>query len=284
MREINLTIIGDRSCSTTRAYLTYLHAAGLRPKRLWLVTFGTQQNKAETRASWISKLVSGIRSKRPRRNCNHAGQHAAFVSLCDKLQESMPCKVELFQELAWDQYADEIAFFSVADYNDADLHARIFRHADTAFLYTNGGLVPGAVLHKPDVRILHIHPGNVPDVRGSDCLYWSYLTRSRFGMSCFYMSPGIDEGDIIGQKEFMPPDLSVLKDYLTPDKEPLAYRALLFAFDPHLRAQLLVDVLRNGNSTDVRKLPCMPQPHSSRPAYLWMHPQLRLMTLKRMAA
>lgn len=284
MREINLTIIGDRSCSTTRAYLTYLHAAGLRPKRLWLVTFGTQKNKAETRASWISKLVSRFRAKRPSHRGNDAAEHAAFVSLCDKLQGSMPCKVELFQELDWDRYADEIEFFSAVDYNDADLHARIFKHADTAFLYTNGGLVPGEVLHQPDVRVLHIHPGIVPDVRGSDCLYWSYLTRSRFGMSCFYMSPGIDEGDIIGQKEFALPDLSVLKDYLTQDKEPLAYRALLFAFDPHLRAQLLVDVLLNEKSTDVRNLPSTPQLDSSRPAYLWMHPQLRLMTLKRMAA
>lgn len=98
------------------------------------------------------------------------------------------------------------------------------------------------------------------------------------------MSPGIDEGNVIGQKEFEVPDLSFLRDYLSSEKELTAYRALLFAFDPHLRAQLLVDVLNREGLKDLRSIPSEPQSASSSPAYLWMHPQLRLMTLTRMAA
>jgi methionyl-tRNA formyltransferase len=76
-------------------------------------------------------------------------------------------------------------------------------------LYTSGGRVPGDLLSTSPSRMIHIHPGVVPYVRGSDCLFWSVLTRGRPGMSCFYMNAGIDTGDIIHTREFDAPSYPV---------------------------------------------------------------------------
>ena len=151
---------------------------------------------------------------------------------------------------------------------------------DTAFLYTNGGRVPASLLGRPEIRVLHIHPGIVPDLRGSDCLLWSAVVRGQLGVSCFYMSSGIDEGALIGQREFALPQLPALAPLLEGGEEPIAYRALLYAVDPHLRAQLLVDVLHMHEGVDLRCLPACEQVPASRPAYLWMHPRLRLQVMK----
>jgi hypothetical protein len=94
------------------------------------------------------------------------------------------------------------------------------------------------------------------------------------------MSPGIDEGEVIGQREFDLPRLPSLAPLLTPQNEDTAYRALLFAVDPHFRAQLLADVLRAHPGADLRRLPTRAQPPASRPAYLWMHPRLRLRAMR----
>jgi hypothetical protein len=196
----------------------------------------------------------------------------------------MPVQVNFFKPLDLGVVAEVVKKFKAENYEDPVLQARIFQNKEDAFLYTNGGIVPGTVLNYPGIKFLHIHPGIVPEMRGSDCLLWSHLIKARFGMSCFYMSPGIDEGSVIGQKEYEVGSLSALQDYLTPGKEGLAYRALLYAFDPHLRAQLLIDILMQSEGIDMRKIESHKQAKTSRPAYLWMHPRLRLLTIHRMSA
>jgi hypothetical protein len=268
---INLTVIGDRSCSTTRTYLEHMRAAGYRPRRLWLVDFGFQ--------SWRTRLRKVLAALTVWRHAS--AQNHQYAELCKRLQVQAGY-TPIDHEAAWRpaDHAAEVRSFCVRDFDDPLLHARMAQAADTAFLYTNGGKVPAALLDRPDIRVLHIHPGIVPDMRGSDCLLWSAAVRRRLGVSCFYMSAGIDEGALIGQREFGLPRLPALAPVLAGGEEPTAYRALLYAVDPHLRAQLLVDVLRSHPGADLRRLPARAQEPASRPAYLWMHPRLRLQVMK----
>ena len=270
---VNLTVIGDRSCSTTRTYLAHLRAAGYRPRRLWLVDFGSQ-------SSWRARLrkmaAAALAILRPAQE-----QDAQYAELCTRLQVQAGCP-PIDHTAAWQpaDYAEEVHAFRARDFDDPQLHARMVQASDTAFLYTNGGRVPAVLLDRPEIRVLHIHPGIVPDLRGSDCLLWSAAVRRQLGVSCFYMSAGIDEGALIGQREFALPRLPALAPLLGNGEEPTAYRALLYAVDSHLRAQLLVDVLRAHEGADLRRLPAREQPRASRPAYLWMHPRLRLQVMK----
>jgi hypothetical protein len=267
---VNLTVIGDRSCSTTRTYLAHLQAAGYRPRRLWLVDFG--------RVTWRTRLREAAAALGFRRRQQH---DESYTDLCTQLQAQAGFP-PINHAAAWrpEDYAEEVRTFRVRDFDDPRLHARMTAAGDTAFLYTNGGRVPAALLERPGIRVLHIHPGIVPDLRGSDCMLWSAAVRGRLGVSCFYMSAGIDEGALIAQREFALPKLPALAPLLACGQEPTAYRALLYAVDPHLRAQLLVDVLRTRGSADLRRVPAREQARASRPAYLWMHPRLRRQVMK----
>jgi len=280
---LNLTVIGDRACSTTRVYLHHLRKAGLRPRRLWLVDFSPAPR-------WIGaagRVLGAERANRLRafERRPPAAPAPEFGALCEALQRSAGFDVvDLFSEIDGHAFADEVKSLVAVDYDDPALEAQIVRHADTAFLYTNGGRVPARVLDHPEVRFFHVHPGMVPEVRGSDCLLWSALDRRRVGVSCFYMSPGIDEGDLLGQREFPLPDVSPLRPVLTPDREDMAYRALLFAVDPHYRARVFTDVLEAASGGDLRKCAAIPQTSPRRPPYLWMHPALRRHAMRGLAA
>ena len=279
---LNLTVIGDCACSTTRTYLTYLRSAGLRVKRLWLVNFGPESRRRRLARRFLGSTVTNLLlDRRSRASFTPAVLDERYPGLCMRLQEEAGfVPIDHFSAWSPDDFAEEVTRFRASDFADAALQARMSAARDTAFLYTNGGIVPGSLLDTPDLRMFHIHPGMVPELRGSDCFLWSAAVRRKLGVSCFYMSAGIDEGTILGQREFELPRLPSLAPFMKPDEEPLAYRALLFAVDPHLRASLFVDVLSAHPGADLRNLPARAQPQATRPAYLWMHPRLRLQTMR----
>lgn len=281
-KTLNLTVIGDRACSTTRTYLTYLKLAGFRAKRLWLVNFGFENRRRRFMRRFFGGAVTDLLLgwRYPTTSALTVADER-YAGLCLDLQDEAGfVPIDHFSTWSPTEYADEIERFHASDFSDVALQARMAAARDTAFLYTNGGIVPGPLLDMPDLRIFHIHPGIVPDLRGSDCFLWSAIVRRKLGVSCFYMSAGIDEGMLLGQCEFELPRLPSLAPFMKPEDEPLAYRALLFAVDPHLRASLFVDVLRAHQECDLRTLPADTQPKVARPPYLWMHPRLRLQTMR----
>ena len=94
--------------------------------------------------------------------------------------------------------------------------------------------------------------------------------RGRPGASCFYMDGGIDSGPLVMTKEFPVPRFPGLALYLR-EHAALLYRALLHSYDPHLRAQLFLDVVRTHEGADWFRLPAAPQPIEEARSWFWMH-------------
>lgn len=61
--------------------------------------------------------------------------------------------------------------------------------------------------------ILHVQPGIIPEFRGSTTVCYSMLSVGRVGVSAFFMNIGIDEGQLITQREF-DIDYNIDIDYL----------------------------------------------------------------------
>ena len=280
MRDLNLIVIGDKNCGTTRAYLTYLKNGGIRPKELWLVDFFP----ADDRVHQLWKLpVIGARlgNQRHRRLSCPTFQHPKlFFELCEQFQAYVPHPVSFFGEFEYEAYVERVRHLVAEDYDDPHLQDMMKKHAGSAYLYTNGGIVPASILSHPSIRVFHVHPGIVPEIRGSDCFLWSLHKRGRPGASCFYMAPGIDEGDVLVQMEFDLPDLSFLGSHLCKEDEDTVCRAIAHAFDPHMRAMLFAEALSGMEGADARELVGRPQLGSDKFAYLWMHPKLRLRVLQ----
>jgi hypothetical protein len=271
MKVLDLCVVADRSCPTSRTYLTYLAAGGYRVRKIMLVDFVGPQPEMRALAARWGRWIAWRRKRRLRRP--DRAYPPVFQALCARLQSDFSHQVDYFGPFDFARHAERVDAFAAEDFNDDDLHRRMIAEGEATFLYTNGGRVPPGLLSQPGLRILHIHPGVVPEVKGSDCLFWSLLTRGAPGMSCFYMNAGIDTGDVIHTQEFPPPRFPDLARQFD-DEHDLAYAALLHAYDPHLRAMTLMEVVAKARSISLGRLPVRSQAPGSGRSYFWMHPRL----------
>lgn len=280
MRELDFTIVADRACATSRTYLTYLKAAGFCPRKIILVdfayadrTFGRLKPLIGRDAAW---KIARWRAKAPL-------DEDKFQRLCERIQKAVPIAVDYFGGFRFGDFAKTVTNFVAEDFNDSEF-LRMLREEDCrTLLYTNGGRVPAEFLCDSQIKVIHIHPGVVPYVRGSDGLFWSLLMRGRPGASCFFMDAGIDTGRLIGARDFDRPVLENFSEVVDQDIE-LASRALLYAYDPHLRAQLFVDVVKALPEGGFSQLQPVPQQASGATTYLWMHRTLKAQIMRGLSA
>lgn len=95
---------------------------------------------------------------------------------------------------------------------------------------------PGGSLLKKEVlsqgkRFIHVHPGWLPDYRGSTTLYYSMLINLEVGASVIFLEEGIDEGPVLYKDKFNITDKNIDFDYV---------------LDPLVRTRVLVDFFGQG--------------------------------------
>ncbi|MDO9418346.1 hypothetical protein [Pararhizobium sp.] len=271
---IPLAILAFRGgCPVTEAYLSSLNRHGLRPAVILAVDYVGDGAKAAKLQCLLGTYLS---AKLLRRWRNRSARIAG--DLADRLQQDYAVKLRPGHEPAFKASADRVIHLTVKDYTDPRLREAMRACGAEAFLYCSGGRVP-AVVFEEGFRILHIHPGVVPHVRGSDGLLWSILARQRAGSSCFYMDAGIDTGRLIATAEYPIPSWPGLD--VDPD---VLYNALIHCYDPHLRASLLIDVLKGpGQNGDLAHMPSTKQAYDGG-HYYTMHKALRDRVLSHLCA
>lgn len=120
----------------------------------------------------------------------------------------------------------------------------------------------GQILKKPLFQLgkqwIHVHAGLLPQYRGSTTAYYSLLQEQRIGATAIFLNEGIDEGEIILQKDYRLPQEEVDIDYI---------------YEPFIRAQVLLQVLdryvKNG------KLESKKQSQAEAETYYIIHPVLK---------
>ena len=120
----------------------------------------------------------------------------------------------------------------------------------------------GAIVRKPlfatGKKFIHIHPGRLPDYRGSTTIYYSLLAENKVEATALLLNEDIDAGPVIGRAVFEPP----------------ADRRMIDAdYDPNIRASLLVSVLRDF----VRRgeFAAIDQPADTGETFFIFHPVLK---------
>lgn len=175
---------------------------------------------------------------------------------------------------------NKVIKFPFRGLDDEELIEHIRLKVQGAILFTGGGILTSHMLSIPNVKFIHIHPGVVPDTRGADCFYWSYLLTGKAGYSVFYMNEGIDTGDILHIKEF-DIDLSGAKLELSETTD--IYLSILKYFDPCLRIITFIELLDKqflslgtvGGSIDLMNMTFVQQNSSEGRTYFFMHKDLR---------
>jgi methionyl-tRNA formyltransferase len=107
-------------------------------------------------------------------------------------------------------------------------------------------------------QFIHVHPGRLPEFRGSTTIYYSLLAENRIDATALILNEVIDAGPVVGRATFVPP----------PDR-----KAIDGEYDSQIRAALLVDVMR-----DFSRLGCfeqMEQPFGAGETFYIIHPVLK---------
>ncbi len=269
-----------------RAYLSALKNAGYRPARIILMVYThdhasgkpigpwapfflrrqfAQSHQNRTQLYWVRH----IRKRMP----------ALYAAMVETIGDALDLPADFFEQTLGDlplsDYAETVEKVMVKDFRDPKLAKTLQQVAPATLLFTGGGLVPKELLSLESIRVLHIHPGLLPHVRGADGLLWSMLVRGRPGASCFYMTPGLDEGDVALAQEFEPIKIPLSNDE-RPDDQTL-YRAIFSFLDPAIRARLLLSLIEKGGN--LNNLPAQRQDRTEGVTYHFMNPAFRRLAL-----
>jgi hypothetical protein len=159
---------------------------------------------------------------------------------------------------------------------DDRLFDYLAKFPETTLLFTGGGIVPARCLQLPALKFIHIHPGYLPDVRGADCVLWSQLIKGRTSASCFFMAPGIADGDVIFSC-YLPKVQIPFNVSMVPSK--MVYRAIYAFVDPWVRAYVLRATIHATNGLTINQI--FKQDESLSTTYHFMHEKIQTVSLNK---
>lgn len=151
--------------------------------------------------------------------------------------------------------------------NESQVAEALDKATESVWIFSGGGILKPH-LFRPGRRLLHVHPGRIPDFRGSTCFYYSLLARGELAATCFELEAGLDCGQVLSETVFAH-NLRVAPDM------PLFMDSIL---DPWMRAM----GLRAALSRQLPPQRTSPGEDATGNAYFVAHPFLRHLAIERL--
>ena len=118
---------------------------------------------------------------------------------------------------------------TISDINDSFIFQELEKLRQPYVIFSIPGYVLGKRYFQCGKKYLHIHPGKLPDYRGSTPMYYSILEEKKLAASAIFLEEKIDEGPVLRTSEFDLPEDPTIIDTI---------------YDPWVRANLLVETLK----------------------------------------
>ncbi|GHG69368.1 hypothetical protein GCM10010919_19260 [Alishewanella longhuensis] len=170
------------------------------------------------------------------------------------------------------QHQIPLIYCNATSINAAELATVLLAQPTRCWLFSGGGIVKKTLLDH-DLEFIHVHPGQLPEVRGSTCFYYSLLHDHSLAATAFMLAQELDSGPVLYGQHFtinVPPPL-ISSDFID------------YVVDPFIRAQTLKPLWQQWPS-EVLTLSrqTFSKAPSDRPCFV-MHPVLRALAMKRTA-
>jgi len=238
-----------------RAYLQTISSLGLKPQKIIELVAAKDVITKNPVGRFLPKLMRSNYASTIQKNKIHFWPKnliktqtnfidAITTEIQEKLEFSKQCIDSANALKPLSDYCDNVESLLVDGLNDTLLFQYLSQQPESALLFTGGGLVSAELLSLQHLRFLHIHPGFLPDIRGADCALWSSLLTNHTSATCFYMSPGIDTGDVIYSCWL--PRLS-LSSSINGIEQQSIYRAVYGFIDPWVRSFVLRDIVEKNS-------------------------------------
>ncbi|HIA31888.1 MAG TPA: hypothetical protein EYN83_01285 [Nitrospinaceae bacterium] len=279
-KEIPLTVLFYEG-PIARAYLATIQSLGFKPKKIIELVAVKDVSTKKVVGKWLPKKMRINYAASIQRNKIHyypkrlSKANPDFVNgILDEVQKKLGFERDVIDNanalLPLISYSDCVESILVEGLADKALQECLLEELAGGILYTGGGIIPAELLDLRHLKFLHIHPGFLPDIRGADCALWSLLLAGHTSATCFYVSPGIDTGDIICPHWL--PKLSFYVDETGIELQS-TYRIVYSFLDPWVRAFVLRDITINNQKFDA--LASTPQLEKDGTTFHFMHQRLQ---------
>lgn len=151
----------------------------------------------------------------------------------------------------------EVIHLRANSVNDPAVVSTLAQLNSKYIVFGGGGILRKEIL-AIGKKLIHVHPGFIPNVRGSMAIEWSILLEGRCAASAFFMVEGIDEGAIIARRHF--------------DAPPLENNNIPALYSSHIRSELLVEIVKRYAETG--EFSSEPQDVQAGQTFYKMHPAL----------
>lgn len=270
-----------------RAYLATLKSMGLKPEKIIHLVAKNDLSTKKPVGRFLPGLMKLAYAQSKQKNSIHhwsATLQKTETALYQRVRGTIESSLAFSKDVLDDalalgdleEYCADVETLMIDNLADEALSTRLTALPQTQILFTGGGIVPKKLLEISSLKFIHIHPGYLPDVRGADCALWSHLMKGRTSATCFYMAPGIDDGDVIFAAYL--PTLKFATATTETELKTL-YRATYAFFDPWIRACVLRRSLSltKGFTT----VAAHPQSEASSVTYHFMHERIQRVAFDR---
>ena len=152
--------------------------------------------------------------------------------------------------------------FQTADINSPAVCSTISELPPGIVIFAPGaGMIARKNLLEAGHKYLHVHPGRLPQYRGSTPMYYSIIEEKRLCATAIFLSASIDTGPVVGSMEFPFPD---------------DLRSMDSVYDPYIRSVLLGRVLKAYLAN--QEIGALPQPTEGTTFHV-IHPVLKHLAL-----
>lgn len=253
--EIPLTVLFYEG-PIARAYLETLYACGLKPARIINLIVSRDMVSGQPVGKALPKFLRvPYLAYQHQRQIHYWPRHISrqFVELHQTISSEVEHKLGFSRDILiaatklhdLSRYSACVEPVLIDQLCDRSLEERLRIIAPGTVLFTGGGIVPADVIEIPGLRLLHVHPGFLPQLRGADCTLWSNLLTDQLSASCFFMTPDIDMGAVVDRCWL--PQVRFPMETSDYDIRTL-YRAIYAFFDPWVRAYCLRRILNSSQS------------------------------------
>jgi hypothetical protein len=271
-----------------RAYLATIKSMGLRPEKIiHLVSRNDLSTKKPVGRFLPGQMRLAYAQSRQKRSIHHWSailqktESHMYQAIRHTVENRLGfSKAVIDNALVLDdlgQYSSDVETLMIDNLADEALYARLAVLPESQILFTGGGIVPKKLLELSQLKFIHVHPGYLPNVRGADCALWSQLMMGRTSASCFYMAPGIDDGDVIFSGYL--PSMSFNADINEAGLKTF-YRAIYAFFDPWIRSCILRKAL--VLTERFTRAEAHPQSAQSSVTYHFAHEKIQAAALKQL--
>lgn len=249
-----------------KSYLFYLAKLGLFPRSIVKVHIDSPN-----RSFQLVKRVLGHRIANTLLQTYSRKYTPRAKVYCKEIMHEMGPIPNFFDRFDYTKYCESVEEVYCQNLNSTVVEKAISRQPTSLVLYTGGGIVSERLLSIPRKKFLHVHPGIVPEVKGSDGLFWSLLIRRKPGYSCFYMDSGIDTGSVLYKREFSFPTITSISSLKSID----IYNLLIRFYDPILRGKTFAEFMSSTRNGDISELQAISQKPDEGRTFYYMHSSLR---------